>query len=293
MSHAVWRHGLSSTPSLTPRMPASSNSRWSELPVPSSRCQSTSTSCAARGGQQLALDAPPRRARRASAAGTARRGRPRRARARSAAAARHDPRAAPARRGGPASPCRSAPRRRWRRATPRTAARARRSRPAPAPPARRRPEALSSAPGDGGTVSACAISTRTQSRVPGHTPITLRDRPRGVAKRCTRTSRPAFSKRSPTRRCARRSNAPAAGRGAVARDRDREVARRSPGAPAPPPPARRSRSEGAAPAQHRGHGLEQDRQVEADRPALEVQEVEPHEVVEVELRAARRPATGR
>ncbi len=41
VSHAMCRHGLSRTPSLTPRMPASSNSRWSELPVSLSRCQST------------------------------------------------------------------------------------------------------------------------------------------------------------------------------------------------------------------------------------------------------------
>ena len=34
-------------------------------------------------------------------------------------------------------------------------------------------------------------------------------------------------------------------------------------------------------------------EVQEDRPALEVEEVEPHEVVEVEVRAARRPATGR
>ena len=42
-------------------------------------------------------------------------------------------------------------------------------------------------------------------------------------------------------------------------------------------------------APRREHGrdrLEQDRQVEPDRPALEVEEVEPHEVVEVELGAA-------
>ena len=50
--------------------------------------------------------------------------------------------------------------------------------------------------------------------------------------------------------------------------------------------SRRS-SESAAATEHGRDRLEQDRQVEPDRPALEVEEVEPHEVVEVELRAAR------
>ena len=74
---------------------------------------------------------------------------------------------------------------------------------------------MSSAPGDGGTVSAWAISTRTHAeRVGGgeYTPITLRERPRGVEKRCTRTDSPARVKRRRIRTCARRSATPAAGR---------------------------------------------------------------------------------
>ena len=46
-------------------------------------------------------------------------------------------------------------------------------------------------------------------------------------------------------------------------------------------------SVGAALHEHRGDRLQQDRQVERQRPALQVDEVEVHEVVEVELRAAR------
>src|SRR3954469_19872873 len=47
------------------------------------------------------------------------------------------------------------------------------------------------------------------------------------------------------------------------------------------------RLERAAPRDHRGHGLQEDREVEEHRPTLEVEEVEPDEVVEVEARAAR------
>ena len=43
--------------------------------------------------------------------------------------------------------------------------------------------------------------------------------------------------------------------------------------------------ERAAPRQHGGQRLHEDREVEEDRPALEVEEVEPHEVVEVQLGA--------
>ncbi len=63
VSHAEWRHAFSRPPSLTPGSPASSNSRWSELPVPSSRSQSHGHARAPCGGQQLALDPPPRRRR--------------------------------------------------------------------------------------------------------------------------------------------------------------------------------------------------------------------------------------
>ena len=68
-------------------------------------------------------------------------------------------------------------------------------------------------------------------------------------------------------------------------------------------PARESRSRGAAcasarlegapPREHGGDRLEHDAEVEEHRPALEVDEVEAHEVVEVELGTARRSATGR
>ena len=72
---------------------------------------------------------------------------------------------------------------------------------------------MSSAPGPAGIESAWAISTRRQSLRPSATPITLRERPRGVGKRWTRTSSPAARKRSATRRWARASAAEAAGRG--------------------------------------------------------------------------------
>jgi APA family basic amino acid/polyamine antiporter len=83
------------------------------------------------------------------------------------------------------------------------------------------PDALSSAPGEGGTVSACAITIHRHSAGVSATPITLRDRPfPGTAKRSRVTVRPAASKALATRRCARRSAAPAAGRGpASARSR--------------------------------------------------------------------------
>ena len=60
---------------------------------------------------------------------------------------------------------------------------------------------------------------------------------------------------------------------------------------APPPGGsrgnRRSRaSVGAPPQEHGGNRLQQDRQVERERPALEVDEVQVHEIVEVELGAA-------
>src|SRR5512133_1732529 len=43
---------------------------------------------------------------------------------------------------------------------------------------------------------------------------------------------------------------------------------------------------GAALGEHRRRGLEEDRDVEPDRPVLEVVEVEPHEIVEREVAAA-------
>ncbi len=44
-------------------------------------------------------------------------------------------------------------------------------------------------------------------------------------------------------------------------------------------------SPGAVAADHGGNGPQQDRQVEEDRPPLQIQEVETHELVEVELGA--------
>ena len=55
----------------------------------------------------------------------------------------------------------------------------------------------------------------------------------------------------------------------------------------------RSPSVRAARARTAGMRLREDRDVEPDRPVLEVVEVEPHEVVEARGRSGRRPATGR
>ena len=85
--------------------------------------------------------------------------------------------AAPKRRGGPECPCTAAPRRLWRRATRRTPA------PRLLPSARASatrvptPDALSSAPGDGGTLSVCAIAITRQSASESLMPITFRDGP--------------------------------------------------------------------------------------------------------------------
>ena len=159
-SAAVWRAGLSGTPSFAATSPASVNSRWSERPSPASATQRTPepVRAAPRG------PAAPARGGAASAATSSDRGRPRRARAPSAGrpcgcggcGAR-----APSRRGGRAARCGSAPRRPWRRARRRSAARAG---PSASPTSVPTPEALSSAPGDGGTVSAWAMITNRQSR---------------------------------------------------------------------------------------------------------------------------------
>src|SRR5829696_2532086 len=149
------------------------------------------------------------------------------------------------------------------------------------------PEALSSAPGLGGTVSACDITTRRQSPDPARLPITLRERPCDVENRCTVTSRPAPANVSRSRRCARRSRMLPAGRGPAPEISVATAFACAPGdASARATAAATSKSESAAPREHGGDGLQQDRQVEAHRPALEVEEVQPHEVVEVELRPA-------
>ena len=69
------------------RSPASSNSRWSELPVPVSRCQSSRAPAGAAARSSSRSTPRARRGRPASAAAAGRSCRPRRARARSAAAA--------------------------------------------------------------------------------------------------------------------------------------------------------------------------------------------------------------
>ena len=75
------------------------------------------------------------------------------------------------------------------------------------------PDALSSAPGAGGTVSACAIRIQRQSAGVSSAPITLRDVPLpGTANGVRATVRPARPNAAATWRCARRSAAPAAGR---------------------------------------------------------------------------------
>ena len=285
MSHASCRHGLSSTPSLTPRMPASSNSRWSELPVPSSRCQSSAT--------------PTSSAAASSSRSTRRRGaRRRRAQAERRAAAdlverervaqppaRHDlaqrQRAEVVRRAG-VDPLLGAG-----GDEPDRARRVERARAAaPAPASSPRPDALSSAPGDGGTVSACAISTRTQRSLA----VAARRSRCASARAASRTAAraPPARRRSNRRRsrvCARRSSRPAAGR---APSRAIETATLWACVAQRRGDERGDQQAQKAPRRlkHRRHGLEQDREVEPDRPALEVEEVEPHEVVEVELRAA-------
>ena len=83
------------------------------------------------------------------------------------------------------------------------------------------PDALSSAPGAGGTESVCAISTTRQSAGVSKMPTTLRERPcPGTRKRSWAIRRPAARNRFSTRACARRSAAEPAGRG-PARARER------------------------------------------------------------------------
>ena len=76
------------------------------------------------------------------------------------------------------------------------------------------PDALSSAPGAGGTESVCAVSTTRQSAGVSKMPTTLRERPwPGTRKRSCPMRRPAALNRFSTRACARRSAAEPAGRG--------------------------------------------------------------------------------
>ena len=76
------------------------------------------------------------------------------------------------------------------------------------------PDALSSAPGAGGTESMCATSTIRQSAGASWMPTTLRERPcPGTRKRSCPMRSPAARKRRSTRAWARRSAAEPAGRG--------------------------------------------------------------------------------
>ena len=76
------------------------------------------------------------------------------------------------------------------------------------------PEALSSAPGAGGTLSAWAIAMTRQRAGTSRMAITSREGPLpGTAKRSKPTRSPAARKRPATRWCARRSALEAAGRG--------------------------------------------------------------------------------
>ena len=96
------------------------------------------------------------------------------------------------------------------------------------------PEALSCAPGDGGTVSAWAMRITRQSRGPASAPITLRERPRpGTAKRSRRRRGRPRRRRPPRGRArgARRPTRPGAGRRARASGRSGTAA--SPGGSSP------------------------------------------------------------
>ena len=166
VSHAVCRHGSSGTPSFAAGAPASASSRWSELPVALSRSQVTLTLARVarrRGSASRRWRAPWRPE---SAARSACRDRPRRGRARGGRRAAGGCGAggarAPRPRGGRAARCRAAPRSRWPRARRRTAGAAAVARAGARATSVPTPEALSSAPGAGGTVSACAMAMTRQ-----------------------------------------------------------------------------------------------------------------------------------
>ena len=166
-----------------PGSPSSSNSRWSELPVLSSRTQLTGTRARRAGAQQRALHAG--RARRA----TGERSQNGRSRPTSSSdSAQSQPPAprrgrapgapAPARPGGRASRCRRAPRRRWPPARRRSRGSIR------AQPRRQRgqhAEARGVVVGARGAAARCRCGpSRSAGRCAGvsSTPITLRERPR-------------------------------------------------------------------------------------------------------------------
>src|SRR5262249_61197813 len=99
------------------------------------------------------------------------------------------------------------------------------------------------------------------------------------AARCTTASAP----RTACRRASSSRTSPSNGTKASPSSRRRCV----PANPPAPVTRTRSTSVGAAAAEDGRDGLDQDRDVEPDRPVLEVEEVEPDEVVEAEVRAAR------
>ena len=263
MSQAVWRHGVVEHAELDAAHARRARTRGGRSCR--CRCRAASRRRRLRGArrEQLALDAPARRAdRRAQPEPRAAADLVERERV-AQPLARDDPRAGRARRGGPASRCRCAPRRRWRRARPSHGGSSASSRGASAA-STPRPEALSSAPGDGGTVSACAITHAQAAALPAqHADHVARAPARRREPLHPHVAGPRVSKRRAIRSCARRSGAPAAGRGAVARRATpRSCAPRAPGAAAARRDERREHSERAAPAEHGRHGLEQDRQVE-------------------------------
>ena len=179
----MWRQGSppAPTPSLAAGRPSSWNSRWSELPVLSSRTQLTGTPAPRGRVEQRPLDPRARGARRGAQPEAGGRGPPRRATAPTAAggALRASVRAGPAqgRRGGRASRCRRAPPRRSPRARRRSAGAISSSRPA-SDATTPTPEALSLAPGAPAAESVWAMTMRRQLRGVSKTPITLRERPR-------------------------------------------------------------------------------------------------------------------
>jgi hypothetical protein len=190
VSHAVCRQGSSGTPSFAAGAPASANSRWSELPAPVSRSQRTVTDEARAAARMRPSTA--RRARGAVERSSKRRPRP----TSSSDNARRTSRRRPPRR-----------RRRTRAEAPRWSgwpvygrssepvATSQTSQlgtgPAPSTCAKATsvptPDALSSAPGAGGTLSVWAIAMTRQSAGASRIPITSRDDPRpGTAKRSAR-----------------------------------------------------------------------------------------------------------
>ena len=156
-SAAVWRSGLSGTPSFAAVWPG--EAELAVVGVARRRSVLAGPADAAARSRRRSTTRRSKRRRAASAATSCGRGRPRRATAPSGGLARGrgcgPAGRARSRRGGRAARCRSAPRRRWRRARRRSAARGRE-------PRRERDERADAGrvvlrAGRGGTVSMCAI----------------------------------------------------------------------------------------------------------------------------------------